>query len=149
MVDELYQKTLIRMAAQAVAAGTLDNADVTVSRDNPTCGDRVTVQLRVTDGTIQAMAHDTRACLICQASASMIGSHAEGLTAKELSAARAAAEKLLKDGENADLNGAWPELDAFRPVAAYKSRHNCLVLPFDAVQLAFDKVNTSKADPAA
>jgi hypothetical protein len=34
----------------------------------------------------------------------------------------------------------WPELAAFAPVHAHKSRHECVLLPFEALIRALDQV---------
>jgi nitrogen fixation protein NifU and related proteins len=39
---------------------------------------------------------------------------------------------------------AWPELAAFAPVHAHKSRHECVLLPFEALIRALDQVETER-----
>jgi NifU-like protein involved in Fe-S cluster formation len=36
----------------------------------------------------------------------------------------------------------WPELAAFTPVHAHKSRHDCVLLPFEALAQALDETET-------
>jgi hypothetical protein len=40
-------------------------------------------------------------------------------------------------GKSANLT--WPELEMFRPVSGVKSRHECVLLPFDALREALDQ----------
>lgn len=132
MVDELYQKALLRLAANATGAGSIDTPDVELTLDNPTCGDRVSVQLKVTDGHITEFAHDTRACMLCQAPVSMIGQYIDGLGSTELGVMRDKMQQLLKTPE-AEIDADWPELASFKAVADHKSRHFCVLLPFDVL----------------
>lgn len=133
-MSDLYQSDLLRLAASADAAGKLEPPRASVTLDNPLCGDRVTMDVRMQDGRIADLAHETKACVVCQAASAVIGRHAQGLDKEGLAAARAAAEALLK-GEELPA-GAWAELDLFKPVAKVKSRHVCLRLPFRALEAA-------------
>ncbi len=139
MSDEIYQKQLLRLAADAVGAGQLDQPDAKVTVDNPLCGDRITLEIKLDEnGRVIELAHKVRACVLCQASASVVGGHAKGHDAKEIAAVAAQLEAILKKGENPP-DGEWAELDAFTPVAGHKSRHICVMLPFQAISKAFEE----------
>ncbi len=135
-MSDLYQSDLLRLAASADGAGRLDPPRASVTLDNPLCGDRVTMDVRLRDGRIAALAHETKACVVCQAVAAVIGRHAEGLDREGLAAARAAVEAVLK-GEEPPA-GTWAELGLFKPVAKVKSRYACMRLPFRALEAALD-----------
>lgn len=140
-MSDLYQTDLLRMAAAADGAGRLDEPRVTATLDNPLCGDRVTMDIRLDGERIAALAHETKACVVCQAASAVIARHADGLTAERLAAGHRAVEALLK-GE-APGEGHWAELDVFRPVARVKSRHACVRLPFRALEAAFAAAKAS------
>jgi NifU-like protein involved in Fe-S cluster formation len=96
------------------------------------CGDRVSVDVTLADGRITRLGHEAKACLLCQASASLIGRAATGLNRDDVAAMAAAIEGFLK--RNAPLPpNAWAGLEVFAPVKAHKSRHRCVLLPFEAV----------------
>jgi nitrogen fixation NifU-like protein len=38
----------------------------------------------------------------------------------------------------------WPELAAFAPVHAHKSRHECVLLPFEALIRALDQIEIDR-----
>jgi NifU-like protein involved in Fe-S cluster formation len=132
MVEELYNKRLMRLAAEARGAGRLSDADATATVDNPLCGDRVTIDVRLANGRVAAVAHEVKACVLCQAAASVIGSEAAGRDRAEIEAVAGQVEGFLKRGEPLPA-GAWPELDAFAPVVPHKSRHRCVLLSFEAL----------------
>jgi NifU-like protein involved in Fe-S cluster formation len=134
MSDDLYHRALMELAHAAAGAGRLPEADGTATADNPLCGDRVTLEIRLKDGRIAALAHQVRGCVLCRAAASLIGARAVGLTAAEATAAGMALAEVLA-GRPAPVD-AWPELAAFAPVAAYRSRHRCAALPFEALEKA-------------
>jgi nitrogen fixation protein NifU and related proteins len=37
----------------------------------------------------------------------------------------------------------WPELAAFEPVHRHKSRHDCVLLPFDALTQALEQAGST------
>lgn len=135
MNTSLYQQELLRHASDASTAGAIEDADYTATIDNPLCGDRIKVDVKVTDGKVTQYAHDTKACVLCQASAAMIGHMIVG----EDAAAFEAGEKALTALLNEEAAEPAPPFDAFKifsSVAAHQSRHQCVLLPFEAVRTA-------------
>ena len=136
MRDEIYQTELLKLAARARGAGRLDEPRLSARVDNPLCGDRVTIDVRLDEeGRIAAFGTEVKACLLCQASASLIGDHAKGHPAADFDALRARIEAMLKD-DGAPPEGEFEGFKAFLPVRAHKSRHECVLLPFDALKRA-------------
>ena len=135
MSDSIYDDPIMKLARAATGAGLLADAQVTATADNPLCGDRVTVQLSLDGDRIAKFAHKVRGCALCQAAASMIGSHALACTPADVATNRESVRKLLKE-HAAPPADAWPELAHFAPVAEHKSRHTCVLLAFDAVAKA-------------
>lgn len=137
MNSSLYQQELLRHASDASTAGTLENPDHSATIDNPLCGDRITVELNVVDGKITAYANDTRACVLCQASAAMIGHMIMGQDAEAFEVGEAELTALLS--ENAPAPAApFQDFKIFSSVAAHQSRHQCVLLPFEAVRAALN-----------
>lgn len=132
MSDDLYQQAITALAKAATGAGELEPRDARETVDNPLCGDRVTMDVRLRDGRIAQLAHEVRGCLLCRAAASAVGTRAPGRSAHEIAQARARLQAMLKSGASGPIEE-WPELSAFQPVARHKSRHDCVLLPFDAL----------------
>ncbi|HMC56770.1 MAG TPA: iron-sulfur cluster assembly scaffold protein [Gemmatimonadaceae bacterium] len=51
--------------------------------NNPLCGDRVRVEIRVEDGVVREAAFTANACAVCTASASMLTERVIGLSAQD------------------------------------------------------------------
>ncbi len=141
--EALYHEALVRLAREAAGAGRLESPDAAATLDNPLCGDRVTVELRLRGGRVAALAQRVRGCLLCEAAASLLGRAALGLGAAEISGAREAAAAMLGRGAPAP-GGAFSDLEAFTPVRAVPSRHRCVLLPFEALAEALAGARTSK-----
>lgn len=134
MVDELYQKAILQRAKAAIGAGRLESPDGAATVDNPMCGDRVTMQVRVVDGAIADLRHKVRGCVLCEAAASVLGEHATGMTPDALHRTALEFRAMIESG------GPIPEslaaLETFAPVRTAKSRHRCVLLPFEALTQA-------------
>ena len=137
MNASVYQQAIKALAEAAHGSGPMENPDGTSRLDNPLCGDRITLSVRREGDVILAVRHDTKACLLCRAAASLIGLRAPGRSPAEMAAATAALEALLTSGE--PIPPAWAELEVFAPVKDYPSRHGCVLLPFQALAAALGK----------
>ena len=144
--EDLYHQAVVQLARQAAGAGRLEAPDGAATVDNPLCGDRVTFEVSLRDGRIAALAHRVRGCLLCQASASLIGRAAPGVTPAEVDTAREGLAALLErkgsqagNGDVAAPGGGWAGLSAFAPVAAVPSRRRCALLPFEALGEALSR----------
>jgi nitrogen fixation protein NifU and related proteins len=130
--DPLYRRELLRLAADVAGAGHLPAPDAAATAHNPACGDRVTVELALTDGRVTALAHTTQACVLTQASAALLAGAAPGQDRTGLAA--------LADAVRAFLGGAPAPAGfaVFDGVAAHAGRHVCVLLPFEAALKALD-----------
>ena len=133
MSEDLYHKTLLDLAA--LPEERLEQADRSSVVDNPLCGDRVTIEVQLENGAITAVGREVRACLICQASAAVLSRAAIGQNAEQIAAAAEQVRDMLKS-EAEPPQEDWAEMAHFQPVADYRSRHGCVLLPFDALKKA-------------
>jgi len=133
---ELYDAAIVATAKETAAAERLPAPDLTVEEDNPLCGDRITLDLAFRDGRIAAVGHKTRGCLLTRAAAVVLARRAVGGDPAELRRAVASLRALLAGQDGAP---AWPELSMFEPVRAVPSRHDCVLLPFRALETALDR----------
>lgn len=131
MSDQLYQERIVALAKSKTGAGKLAAPTKSARRDNPLCGDRVTIDVKLDGaGKITEIAHQVRGCLLCQASASALASVAVGRNVAGIDKVRQDAERAIgrEEGE------AGEPFSAFAPVKAHRSRHECVLLPIDALK---------------
>ena len=136
MKDDLYHQAILDLARRATGRGRLETPQASATVDNPLCGDRVTLDLDLSEGRVSAIGHRVRGCLLCQAAASVIGTRAPGQTPAALREETERLRRLIVEGSGEAIDGLWPELAAFEPVHRHKSRHDCVLLPFDALTRA-------------
>jgi len=136
MSEDLYQQAIVALARDTSHAGTLEPSQAKVTRDNPLCGDRVTLTGRfAADGSLSEIRHKTRGCLLCEAGAALVAANATGMDA--IKSAQAGAEMRAYLNGSAD-RAQWLVGEAFAPVRTRKSRHDCVTLAFDALAGLFE-----------
>ena len=144
MSDPLYRLEVLRLAADATGAGRLPNPHGTYMAHNPACSDRTTVDVIVEDGRVKTVAHDTKACVLAQASASILAGALPGHGLKELEKLRAEMAGMFAGGDAPKAPfGAYGIL---RDVGGFPSRHTCVFLPIEAALKAF--ADSQKREPA-
>lgn len=138
MSDPLYRKEILRLAADAHGAGRLAAADASGIAHNPACGDKVIVDLALDDaGHIAAMGHETKACVLSQASASILGQTLKGARQEDVEAlANQVAAMLMAHGP--PPSPPFEAYAAFEGAVEHRNRHRCVLLPIEAVIAAFD-----------
>ena len=71
-MDSLYAEDILDHYKRPRNFGQLDEPDIHVEANNPLCGDRLSMDLRVKDGVVEEVRFSGRGCAISQASASML-----------------------------------------------------------------------------
>ena len=136
MSDDLYQAEIIARARIGAVDSRLEPHDARATIDNPLCGDRVTLDLRLGDDAIAAMGHRTRGCALCQAASETLRRCVTGATIDAARQGRARLQAYLAG--SAALEGGWTEFAVFEPVRRHPSRHSCVLLPLDALMAALN-----------
>lgn len=139
MINDVYNKKILGFAADIPHLQRLQNADATAVAHSKLCGSKVTVDVKMEQGTVVDFGHEVKACALGQASSSIMARHVIGSTAPELKALREQMYKMLKEN-GAPPDGKWAELEALLPVRDYKARHASTLLTFDAVVDAVNQI---------
>ncbi len=127
----LYNKDILRLAASIPHHQRLADPQASVEKRSPTCGSRVTADVRMADGRLAELGLDVKACALGQASASLMAAQAIGLTAAELADARDRLTAYLA-GESEALDF-WPGLAVLAPARGYPARPASIRLGFEAI----------------
>jgi NifU-like protein involved in Fe-S cluster formation len=136
MDDQLYSKPLLKLAAQAAGAGRLEPCDASGSAYNPICGDSINVTLILDNHGSTKLAHETQACVLTQASASILGAYFVG-DKQDIDALYEQVSAMLKGGEIPPPP--FSDYLALLGAASHRNRHKCVLLPLEAVAAALTK----------
>lgn len=150
MIDDIYNRRILELAADIPRLGRLEAPDATATAHSKLCGSTVTVDLKLdADGvTIADFAHDVKACALGQASSSLMARHVVGASADELRAVRARMRAMLKESGPVP-EGKWADLAVLEPVRDFRARHASTLLTFDAVVDAVNQIEARRNAPGA
>lgn len=149
MLDDIYNKRILALAADIPRLGRLQTPDATATAHSKLCGSTVTVDLSMEGDTVTDFAHDVKACALGQASSSIMARHVVGSTAQELRDLRDTVRRMLKENGEPVREGKWADIAVLEPVRDFKARHASTMLTFDAVVDAIGKIEAARARQAA
>lgn len=133
-LDDLYRRVIMDHYQRPRNRGRIEDNAVTIDMNNPTCGDRISLQLRVEDGKIEEAKFIGEGCSISQASASMMTEAIKGLSLEE--ALRLAdLFSAMMQGEEVDTEQ-FPleDIEALQGVAKFPARIKCATLAWKALE---------------
>jgi nitrogen fixation NifU-like protein len=139
-LDSMYQQIILDHYKHPQHRGLPEDFDAEVHHVNPTCGDEVTLRVRLADGTIADLGWDGDGCSISQASTSVMSDLVVGRSIDEAVALQQRFLELMQSQGNADLSEADEEAledaVAFEGVSKYPARVKCALLGWMAMKSA-------------
>lgn len=147
MLDDIYNKQILRFAGTIPRLGRLDHPDASATAHSRLCGSTVTIDLKMDGDVVSDFAHDVKACALGQASSSIMAANIVGARADELRALRQTMLRMLKEN-GPPPQGRFADLKFLEPVRDYKARHASTMLTFDAVVDALDQVAAQRGAAA-
>ena len=141
--DQLYQEIILDHYKRPHGRGLRDPFDAEAHHVNPTCGDEVTLRVKVADGVVEDVSYDGMGCSISQASASVLHDLMRGTAITvTLERHQAFATLMAGRGQVEPDEELLEDAVAFAGVAKYPARVKCALLPWmaykDALARALD-----------
>ncbi|MCA1726487.1 MAG: SUF system NifU family Fe-S cluster assembly protein [Actinobacteria bacterium] len=146
-LDDLYKEVILDHYKNPRNKRAVEGAELTCSRNNPLCGDEITIHAHLADGRIAEVAFEGQGCSISQASASMLTEAVGGKTISEAGDVAAEFRGMMEGAVEPDEDRLG-ELVALQGVAKYPVRIKCAVLAWDVLQEALSGAGTSAAAAA-
>jgi SUF system NifU family Fe-S assembly protein len=144
MLNEVYNRRILELAASIPRLGRLKDPDATATAHSKLCGSTVTVDLKMEGDTVTDFAHEVKACALGQASSSIMARNVVGSKADELRALRETVRKMLKENGAPPESEKWADIAVLEPVRDYKARHASTLLTFDAVVDAISQIESRR-----
>src|ERR1700737_3718687 len=110
MLNEIYNRRILELAASIPRLGRLSSADATATAHSKLCGSTVTIDLKMDGDTVTDFAHEVKACALGQASSSIMARNIVGAKADELRALRETVRKMLKENGAPPKDGRWADI---------------------------------------
>lgn len=136
-LSALYNDRILELAAAIPAARRLEHPDATASAHSKLCGSTITVDLKLDGERITDYAQVVKACLLGQASASVVAANIVGSTVEEVRRVADVMRRMLKEN-GPPPGGRWTDLGVLEPVREVKGRHASTLLAFEAILRALD-----------
>ena len=134
----------MQIAGNAPALEKIADPDGKSRRVSRVCGSTIDVALSLDQGRVCSYWQKTNACVLGQASASILAHNIVGCTPAELRQLRNDVEAMLKDGAPPPA-GKWTDMQHLLPVRDYPQRHASTMLVFNAVVECLDQIEAEQA----
>lgn len=133
-LDQLYRSVIMDHYKNPRNKGSLEENSVTIDMNNPTCGDRIHLTLKLNDGIVEDAKFDGEGCSISMSSASMMTQIVKG---KKLDEALELAEifsKMMIGEEIKSDKYDLGDVEALQGVAKFPARIKCATLAWKAME---------------
>ena len=134
---DLYQEIILEHSRKPHNSGHLDDATCEAQGNNPLCGDRISVYVKLDGDRIKDAMFEARGCAISVASASMMTDMIKGMTVDDAKAAHARFQELITDDDPPQLADD-DQLAALMGVRDFPTRIKCATLPWQTFSAALD-----------
>ena len=134
---ELYQQVILDHHRKPRNFRTLARPTASAEGYNPLCGDRVSVEVEVTDGVVSDIAFQGSGCAISRASASLMTASFKGQTLGDAEDTFDRFHRMLTESEpSRELTDALGKLAVFAGVREFPSRIKCAILAWHTARAA-------------
>jgi len=128
-LESMYQEIILDHYRNPQHKGLREPYDAEVHHVNPTCGDEVTLRVRVADGVVEDVSYEGSGCSISQASSSVMSDLVIGRpVAEALETADAFLALMQGKGQVEPDEDVLEDAVAFAGVAKYPARVKCALL---------------------
>jgi nitrogen fixation NifU-like protein len=145
-LDDLYKEVILDHYKAPRNKRQLPEATVSRHKNNPLCGDEITVHARLADGGVAEVAFEGQGCSISQASASMLTEAVQGLSVGEAEDLTDSFRGMMEGRVDPDED-TFGDLMALKGVVKYPVRIKCAVLAWDVLQEALEDSSGSATAP--
>jgi nitrogen fixation NifU-like protein len=134
-LEELYKEVILDHYKSPRNKRDLPGAELSCTRNNPLCGDEITIHAHLEDGAVAEVSFEGSGCSISQASASMLTEAVEGKPVADAEQLAAQFRGMMEGAVEPDESD-FGDLVALKGVVKYPVRIKCAVLAWDVFQEA-------------
>ncbi|WP_042461765.1 Fe-S cluster assembly sulfur transfer protein SufU [Neobacillus dielmonensis] len=132
-LDALYRRVIMDHYKKPRNRGVLEDSSLTINMNNPTCGDRIQLTMKVDEGIVKDARYDGEGCSISMSSASMM---TEAIKGKKVEDALKMATLFsdMMQGKDLDDNLDLGDIEALQGVSKFPARIKCATLAWKAME---------------
>jgi len=132
-LDALYRQVIMDHYKKPRNRGVLGDDSVTVDLNNPTCGDRIQLTMKVEDGIVQDAKFEGEGCSISMSSASMMTQAVKGKKVEEALKLSEIFSNMMQ-GKEYDDSVDLGDIEALQGVSKFPARIKCATLAWKAME---------------
>ena len=149
-LEQMYQEIILDHYRQPHGAGLREPFDAESHHVNPTCGDEVTLRVKLDGEKVAEVSHETLGCSISQASASVLTDLVVGLSVADSMRVLVAFQEMAQGrGQVQPDEDVLGDGVAFAGVAKYPARVKCALLGWMAFKDAVVRSCETKEEATA
>lgn len=132
-LDMLYRRVIMDHYKKPRNRGVLEEGNLTINMNNPTCGDRIQLTMKVDDGIVTDVKYEGEGCSISMSSASMM---TQAIKGKKIEEALKLAEVFsnMMQGKEYDEDLDLGDIEALQGVSKFPARIKCATLAWKAME---------------
>ncbi|KLO23071.1 nitrogen fixation protein NifU [Marinitoga sp. 1197] len=137
-LEDLYSDIILDYARNPQFQGKIENATIKEEGKNLSCGDEITLFLRVEDKVIKEVKFSGHGCIVSQSSAALLCEVIEGKTLEE-------AEKILEEVEKMAQGDEFDEsivgnVSVYSEISKFPVRVKCFTLAWHTLENSLDEI---------
>ncbi|HEX7056574.1 MAG TPA: SUF system NifU family Fe-S cluster assembly protein [Bacilli bacterium] len=140
-LDDLYRRVIMDHYKSPRNRGRFEDEAVSVDLHNPTCGDKISLQMKLEDGIVKDARFVGDGCSISMASASMMTEAVKGKKADEALKMAESFSGFMK-GEETEFE--YEDIEALAGVSKFPARIKCAMLAWNALKKGIESANDGK-----
>lgn len=143
-LDTLYRQVIMDHYKNPRNKGVLDDSSLTINMNNPTCGDRIQLSLKIENGIVVDAKHEGEGCSISMSSASMMTQAIKGKKTEDaLKLAQTFSD--MMQGKDIDTDDDLGDIEALHGVCKFPARIKCATLAWKAMEKGIEKEEHKEA----
>ena len=132
-LDTLYRQVIMDHYKKPRNKGVLVEDSLTVNMNNPTCGDRIQLTMKVSAGMVVDAKFEGEGCSISMSSASMMTQAIKGMKMEEAIKLSTVFSEMMQ-GKDYDDNLDLGDIEALQGVSKFPARIKCATLAWKAME---------------
>jgi len=134
-LDTLYRQVIMDHYKNPRNKGSLADGSLTVDMNNPTCGDRIHLTMKVEDGKVKDAKFEGEGCSISMASASMMTQTIIGQNVEQaMKLSQIFSEMIQGNDYELDDSVDLGDIEALQGVSKFPARIKCATLAWKAME---------------
>jgi nitrogen fixation protein NifU and related proteins len=132
-LDALYRQVIMDHYKNPRNKGVLEDGNLTINMNNPTCGDRIQLTMNVEDGIVTDAKFEGEGCSISMSSASMMTQAIKGKKIDDAIKLSGVFSNMMQ-GKEYDEDLDLGDIEALQGVSKFPARIKCATLAWKAME---------------